>query len=65
MHEAAKLYAEDQAASYELMRAASERFAADATALGDEDLTIEVELAAALTTLIQNHAPQGTLYGEI
>ena len=64
MHEAAKQYALNQPLALEIMQAANTRFAADAAVLGDEDLQIEVELAAALTKLIEDRAPQGTLYGE-
>jgi Ca-activated chloride channel homolog len=63
MHEAAKLYETDHAAALEVMRAANARFAADAAVLADADLGIEVDLAAALTTLMEQGAPQGTLYG--
>jgi len=63
MHEAAVLYGTDQQHAFEVMSAASERFIADAAALGDDDLGVEVELSAALTDLIKNRAPQGTLYG--
>jgi len=64
MHEAALLYGTNQTRAAEAMSTASERFAADAAVLGDDDLTVEVELAAALTDLMKNRAPQGTLYGE-
>ncbi|HEY5950169.1 MAG TPA: VWA domain-containing protein [Kofleriaceae bacterium] len=64
MHAAAKLYNTDQAHALDVMRAASDRFALDAASLGDTDLGIEVELASALTSLIEQHAPQGTLYGQ-
>jgi hypothetical protein len=63
MHEAAADYALNPAAAEAVMRAAQERFAADAEALGDDDLAVEVELGAALLELIAVHAPQGTLYG--
>jgi Ca-activated chloride channel family protein len=64
MHEAAILYGSDQTQALEVMRSANDRFAADAAALGDEDLLVEVELAAALTRLMEQRAPQGTLYGQ-
>ena len=64
MHEAAKLYGAQPTEAAAMMAAASERFTADAAALGDADLPVEVELAAALTKLMQEHASQGTLYGE-
>jgi Ca-activated chloride channel family protein len=63
MHAAAAAYPQDPAQAELIMRAAQERFAADATALGDADLPVEVELGTALLTLIVNRAPQGTLYG--
>ena len=43
--------------------AAVERMTADAQRLGDEDLGVEVELAGAMLQLIEQGAPQGTLYG--
>jgi len=63
MHDAAALYSRDAAGAETLMRAAATRFAADAEALGDADLPIEVELSAAMLRLIVARAPQGTLYG--
>ncbi len=63
MHDAAALYPQDAAAAETLMRAAATRFAADTEALGDADLPIEVELSAAMLRLIEQRAPQGTLYG--
>jgi Ca-activated chloride channel family protein len=63
MHEAALVYGTDRAAALATMQTAHARFAEDATALGDADLAIEVELAVALTALIEQGAPQGTLYG--
>jgi Ca-activated chloride channel homolog len=64
MHDAADLYDSDRAAAAALMRAAHARFAADAAALGG-DLSGEVDLAAAMLTLIEAGAPQGTLYDEL
>jgi Ca-activated chloride channel family protein len=64
MHEAAGVYGSDKTRALEIMRAANARFAADAAVLGDEDLVVEVDLAAALTNLMEQRAPQGTLYGE-
>jgi Ca-activated chloride channel family protein len=64
MHAAAKVYSSDATEALAIMTAAHERFAADAAALGDADLQAEVELAAALKTLIESRAPQGTLYGQ-
>lgn len=63
MHDAAARYAADPAAAEAVMRAAATRFAADAEALGDADLPVEVELSAAMLQLIAARAPQGTLYG--
>jgi hypothetical protein len=64
MHEAALDYSSDPETAQGIMKAASERFAADAAALADEDLLIEVDLASAMLKLIEQHAPQGTLYGQ-
>jgi Ca-activated chloride channel homolog len=64
MHEAAALYESDRTHALEVMHAANERFAGDAAILADDDLAVEVELAAALTKLMEQGAPQGTLYGE-
>jgi Ca-activated chloride channel family protein len=63
MHEAAKLYENDKILAKEMMRLANDRFIADAEVLADEDLGIEVEFSAALTQLMEQGAPQGTLYG--
>jgi Ca-activated chloride channel homolog len=63
MHDAARLYAGNHEASLARMRAAHERFVADAEALRDDDILAEVELSAALLALIEERAPQGTLYG--
>ena len=63
MHEAAVEYSTSTESATETMRAAHERFVADAAALGDADLDQEVELSAALLSLMENHAEQGTLYG--
>lgn len=64
MHDAAKQYETSPDQSELIMAAAYERFAADAAALADSDLPVEVELASALLELIRNRAPQGTLYGQ-
>lgn len=63
MHDAAKVYGSDPAAASSLMHAAHDRFAADALALDDADLVQEVDLSAALLSLIDARAEQGTLYG--
>ncbi|MCW5801911.1 MAG: VWA domain-containing protein [Deltaproteobacteria bacterium] len=64
MHDAAAVYGADPARAEGIMRAAQERFTADADTLGDDDLPVEVELGAALLELIVRRAPQGNLYGE-
>jgi len=64
MHEAAVSYETgDHTGAVAKMTAAYDRFATDAGALGDDDLPVEVELGAALLQLMQNNAPQGSLYG--
>lgn len=63
MHEAARVYGANPALSSEILHAASDRYTADAEALADADLAVEVELVRALTRLVDQHAPQGTLYG--
>ena len=64
MHDAAVLYENgDNTGARQRMAVAQERFSADATALGDADLPVEVELGRALLHLIEIGAPQGTLYG--
>jgi Ca-activated chloride channel family protein len=63
MHDAALEYATAPADAATTLRAASERFAADAGALGDPDLAVELELVRAMTALVEQGAPQGTLYG--
>lgn len=64
MHEAAVQYATSPEQAEATMRAAHERFAADASALADPALAPEVELSAAMLELIVQRAPQGTLYGQ-
>jgi Ca-activated chloride channel homolog len=64
MHTAATSYSTgDYTGAEHAMIAAQDRFAADAAALGDTDLPVEVDLGASLLGLIQARAPQGTLYG--
>jgi Ca-activated chloride channel family protein len=63
MHAAADVYGESPGKAQATMAAAYERFTADAQRLGDEDLGVEVELAGAMLQLIEQGAPQGTLYG--
>jgi Ca-activated chloride channel family protein len=64
MHDAAAAYGGDPALATTIMRGAQERFAADALAIGAESLTPEVALGAAMLRLIEERAPQGTLYGQ-
>ncbi|MFQ5490901.1 MAG: VWA domain-containing protein, partial [Phycisphaerae bacterium] len=62
MHQAALEYAESHELAVARMRAGFERFVADAEALGDDDLTAEVELAGELLRLMESGAAQGDLY---
>ncbi|MBX3158645.1 MAG: VWA domain-containing protein [Deltaproteobacteria bacterium] len=64
MHAAAAAYATHPDDAEAIMGAAQARFAADAEALADADLPVEVELGAALLKLIVDRAEQGTLYGD-
>jgi Ca-activated chloride channel homolog len=61
MHEAAVAYGTAPETAAARMRAAHERFAADAA--GDETLSAEVPFSQALLDLMAAGAPQGTLYG--
>lgn len=61
MREAAELYNQFSLDGVSVMTAAYTRFEADAAALGDSALDPELELAAALLTLMQTGAPQGEL----
>jgi Ca-activated chloride channel family protein len=64
MKQAATVYGGSQAQAVERMSAVYERFEADATTLGDDDLTVEVQLAADLLTLMEAGAQQqDNLYG--
>jgi Ca-activated chloride channel family protein len=64
MKTAATEYATDQATAVASMTAVHDRFAADATALADDDLPVEVQLAADLLALMTAGAPQeSSLYG--
>ncbi|HTL35268.1 MAG TPA: VWA domain-containing protein [Kofleriaceae bacterium] len=63
MHKAAVDYSQNPTSAEATMRAAYERFVADAAALGDPDMQQEVDLAGALLSLIEGRAEQGTLYG--
>lgn len=62
MRDAAEQYGPNRAAALATMRAAYDRFAADAAALGDPALAPEVELAADLVALMEAGAEQGDLY---
>jgi Ca-activated chloride channel family protein len=62
MQYAAGLYQSDPWSATEYMLAVVERFDADTVALGDTALEPEVTLAHDLLTLMENRAPQGTLY---
>lgn len=64
MHDAAAAYTGDPALAASIMRGAYERFAEDAAAIGAPDLVPEVELGAAMLRLIEERAPQGSLYGQ-
>lgn len=63
MHDAATIYAAMPAAALGVLQAARARFAADAAALGDADLAVEQQLVDAMTALVEQGAPQGSLYG--
>lgn len=63
MYEAAKLYPIDRPAAILLMIDVHARLAADSEAIDDDDLPVEVQLAADLLALMESGAPQGTLYG--
>jgi hypothetical protein len=62
MHRAAVDYGENPAQAEATLRAATERFATDAAALGDEDLLKEADLSRAMLRLVETRADQGTLY---
>jgi hypothetical protein len=64
MHKAAADYSAQAGLAQAEMEAAYARITADAARLGDEDLTVEVELAGAMLQLIKDRAAQGTLYGQ-
>lgn len=64
MHDAADAYQTDHGAAVAILAPAVERFAADAAALGADDLPVEERLARALLALMEADAPQGTLYGQ-
>ena len=63
MHDAAEVYdPADPAAALARLQPARERFVSDAAAIGDGAIDPEIAFTDALLTLIQNGAPQGTLY---
>ncbi len=63
MHDAADQYGNDRDAALAIMQAAADRFEADAAALAEPALDVEVALGRELLRLMQTGAPQGTLYG--
>ena len=63
MHDAARVYSAMPAAALGLLQAARARFAADVATLGDADLAAEQQLIDELTALVEQGAPQGSLYG--
>ncbi len=62
--EAAERYADDPEGAATLMQEVVARFEADVARLEDDTLQVEVDFAEALLELIQQGAPQGTLYSE-
>jgi Ca-activated chloride channel homolog len=65
MHHAAVEYGEHPANAEATLRAATERFAVDAAALGDADLRKELDFAGAMLRLVEVRATQGTPFGEL
>ncbi|MBW2256599.1 MAG: VWA domain-containing protein, partial [Deltaproteobacteria bacterium] len=63
MHAAATTYVDDQVAAVAILEGVAARFGEDASALGDEDLPVEVELAEDLLQLMRDGAEQKSLYG--
>jgi Ca-activated chloride channel family protein len=63
MKQAAELYSEDRELAIEIMTGALARFSADAQALDDEAVALEVDLAQDLLLLMEQGAEQGDLYG--
>lgn len=63
MKNAAERYAEAPDAGAALMQRVADRFEADAEALDADALEVEVTLARELLALMEQGAPQGTLYG--
>ncbi|MFW5920546.1 MAG: vWA domain-containing protein [Polyangiales bacterium] len=63
MREAAELYGSDRDAAVETMRAAYERFEADAEAIDDPAIGEEVGFAGQMLELMQSGASQETFYG--
>jgi Ca-activated chloride channel family protein len=64
MHDAAAAYGGDPALASRIMRTTQDRFEGDAAAIGAPDLAPEVELGRAMLGLIEERAPQGSLYGQ-
>jgi Ca-activated chloride channel family protein len=62
MREAAERYELDQASAVAHMTQVRDRFVADAAALGDPTLDVEVAFTEALLALMVQGAPQGDLY---
>ncbi len=63
MRQAAEVYQEDRELAIATMTGALARFSADAQALDDEALALEVDLAYNLLQLMEQGAEQGDLYG--
>ena len=64
MRRAAELYAESPDQAETIMSRTDERFAADAAAIADPTLDVELEMSARMLALISERAEQGTLYGQ-
>jgi Ca-activated chloride channel family protein len=62
MRDAAETYGTDHGAAVAILEPALERFAADASAVGDADLQTEAEFWPQLLELMKSHAPQGDFY---
>lgn len=62
MHRAADSYETDHAAAVAILTPARDRFVSDAAAIGDPAISAEIDFTNALLVLMQNDAPQGSLY---
>lgn len=62
MHDAAEAYESDHAAAVTILQAARDRFASDATAVGDGAIDPEIAFTDALLALMSADAPQGNFY---